>query len=136
MQGEQLDSAPLYLAATRPAMIPWLGVPYSAGVVLIMAAGLIVIFGHNPVYLHLVAWIGGMDALSTTRVPGHAMRTYSGRPSSSIRFSTSAAIATSIICRPSVWKRRPPPTTHFQREMSDSPRARQLYPEARCQPMR
>src|SRR5215217_2701392 len=37
-----------------------------------------------------VAWIGGVGALSSTRVPGHAMRTYSGRPSSSIRFSTSA----------------------------------------------
>src|SRR5947209_13087531 len=24
---------------------------------------------------HLVAWIGGMDALSPTRVPGHAVRT-------------------------------------------------------------
>src|SRR4051794_36437173 len=35
---------------------------------------------------------------------GHAMRTYSGHPSSSIRFSTSAAIATSVACRPSVWK--------------------------------
>jgi len=32
-------------------MIPWLGVPYTAGVVLIMASGLIVIFGHHPVYL-------------------------------------------------------------------------------------
>ena len=50
----------------------------------------------------LVAWIGGVGALSPTRVPGHAMRTYSGRPSSSIRFSTSAAIATSVACRPSV----------------------------------
>src|SRR4051812_24204363 len=43
----------------------------------------------------LVARIDGVGALSPMRVPGHAMRTYSGRPSSSIRFSTSAAIATS-----------------------------------------
>jgi hypothetical protein len=50
----------------------------------------------------LVAWIGGVGALSPTRVPGYAMRTYSGRPSSSIRFSTSAAIATSVACRPLV----------------------------------
>ena len=49
-----------------------------------------------------VAWIGGVGALSPTRVPGYAMRTYSGRPSSSIRFSTSAAMATSLTCRPSV----------------------------------
>jgi hypothetical protein len=75
-------------------------------------------------------------ALSPTRVPGHAMRTYSGRPRSSMRFSTSAAIATSVACRPSVWKRSPSPMTRFQREMSDSTRARQPYPEARCQPMR
>ena len=46
--------------------------------------------------IHLVAWIGGAGALSPTRVPGYAMRTYSGRPKSSIRFSTSAAIATSL----------------------------------------
>src|SRR3954451_3706153 len=85
---------------------------------------------------HLVAWIGGVGALSPTRVPGHAVRTYSGRPRSSIRFSTSAAIATSIACRPSVWERRPSPTTRFHREMSHSTRARQPYPEARCQPMR
>jgi type IV secretory pathway VirB3-like protein len=51
MPAEALDKAPLYLAATRPAMIPWLGVPYSAGVVLIAAAGIIVIYGQNPVYL-------------------------------------------------------------------------------------
>src|SRR3954469_24445454 len=38
---------------------------------------------------HLVAWIGGTGALSPTRVPGYAMGTYFGRPSSSIRFSTS-----------------------------------------------
>src|SRR4051812_38293034 len=31
---------------------------------------------------HLVAWIGGVGALSPTGVPGYAMRTYSGRPSS------------------------------------------------------
>src|SRR4051794_38639179 len=51
---------------------------------------------HHPqigAWRHLVAWIGGMDALSPTRVPGYAMRTYLGRPSSSIRFSTSAAMA-------------------------------------------
>src|SRR4051812_27356040 len=46
--------------------------------------------------MHLVAWIGGTGALSPTHVPGYAMRTYSGRPRSSIRFSTSAAIATSL----------------------------------------
>src|SRR3954470_19451865 len=51
MDGERLDSAQLYLAATRPAMIPWLGVPYGAGIVLITLAGLIMIYTHNPGYL-------------------------------------------------------------------------------------
>ena len=45
---------------------------------------------------HLVAQIGGVDALSPTRVSGHAMRTYSGRPRSSMRLSTWTAIATSV----------------------------------------
>ena len=52
-----------------------------------------------------VAWVGSLDALNPTRVPGHAIRTYSGRPSSSMRFSTVAAMATSVACRPSVRER-------------------------------
>ena len=44
----------------------------------------------------LVARIGGVDALSPTRVSGHARRTYSGRPRSSMRFSTPTAMATSV----------------------------------------
>src|SRR3954451_9338691 len=83
-----------------------------------------------------VAWIGGVGALGPTRIPGYAMRTYSGRPSSSIRFRTSAAMATSIACRPSVCERSSSPMTRFQREISRSTRARQSYPDARCQPMR
>src|SRR4051794_5201018 len=51
---------------------------------------------------HLVARVDRVGALSPTRVPGHAVRTYSGRPSSSMRFSTLAAIATSVACRPFV----------------------------------
>src|SRR5215208_6236411 len=85
---------------------------------------------------HLVAWIGGTGALSPTRVLGQAMRTYFGRPSSSIRFSTSTAMATSLACRPSVWKRSPLPMTRFHLEMSASTRARQLYPDTLCQPIR
>src|SRR5215204_880085 len=42
--------------------------------------------------MRLVAWIGGVGALSPTRVPGHAMRTYSGRPKSNIRFRTLVAM--------------------------------------------
>ncbi len=46
--------------------------------------------------IHLVARISGADALGPTRVRGHAVRTYSGRPSSSMRLSTWTAIATSV----------------------------------------
>ena len=44
----------------------------------------------------LVARIGGAGALSPTRVPGYAIRTYFGRPSSNIRFTTLTAMATSL----------------------------------------
>ena len=63
-----------------------------------------------------VAWVGRSGASSPTRVPGHAMRTYSGRPRSSMRFRTSAAMATSVACRPSVRDRSPSPTTRFHLE--------------------
>jgi hypothetical protein len=76
--------------------------------------------------VHLVARIGGVDARDPTRVPGHATRTYSGRPRSSMRFRTSAAMATSVAWRPSVCERSASPTTRFQRAMSASTRARQL----------
>src|SRR3954451_23449978 len=88
------------------------------------------------VRLNRVAWVGGVHALSPTRVAGYAMRTYSGRPKSNMRFRTLVAMATSVACRPSVCERSPPPITHFQRAISASTRARQLYPDARCQPMR
>src|SRR3954464_10278211 len=94
------------------------------------------IFRAIGAHRHLVAWIGGAGALSPTRVPGHAVRTYSGRPRSSIRFSTSAAMATSLACLPSVWKCSPLPMTRFHLEMSASTRARQLYPDTLCQPIR
>jgi len=75
---------------------------------------------------HRVAWVGGIDASSLTRVRDHAMRTYSGRPSSSMRFSASVAMATSVSCRRSVRERSPSPTTRFHLETSDSTRARTL----------
>ena len=73
-----------------------------------------------------VAGISGVDARSPTRVRGYTTRTYSGRPRSSIRFSTPAAMATSVAWRPSVCDRSPAPITRFQREMSASTRARSL----------
>src|SRR3954471_23770090 len=42
----------------------------------------------------------------------------------------------SLACRPSVCTCSPSPMTRFHLEISASTRARQLYPEARCQPMR
>src|SRR3954464_11718967 len=94
---------------------------------------IVVLFHLSP---YLVAWIGGTGALNPTRVPGYAMRTYFGRPSSSIRFSTPTAMATSLACRPSVCARSLSPMTRFQRDTSDSTRARHPYPDTRCQPMR
>jgi D-arabinose 1-dehydrogenase-like Zn-dependent alcohol dehydrogenase len=41
----------------------------------------------------LVARISGVDVLSPIRFRGHAMRTYSGRPRLSMRFSTGTAEA-------------------------------------------
>ena len=45
---------------------------------------------------HCVARVGGANGLSLTLIRGHATRTYSGRPRPSMRFSASAAIATSV----------------------------------------
>src|SRR5918995_276517 len=53
-----------------------------------------------------------------------------------MRFSAVAAMATSVACRPSVRERSPSPMTRFHLEMSASTRARQLYPDAFCQPRR
>jgi hypothetical protein len=41
-------------------------------------------------------------AKSAPRIRIHERRTYSGRPSSSMRFSDATAMATSVVCRPSV----------------------------------
>ena len=46
-------------------------------------------------------------------VRGHAMRTDSGRPSSSMRFSTPTAMAASVACRPSVCERSVSPITRL-----------------------
>ncbi len=35
--------------------------------------------GGSAAVEQCVAWVGGVDAVSPTRVAGHAMRTYSGR---------------------------------------------------------
>ena len=53
-----------------------------------------------------------------------------------MRFKTPAAMATSAAWRPSVRERSPSPITRFQRETSASTKARRLWPDAFCQPMR
>ena len=65
-----------------------------------------------------------------------AMRTYFGRPSSSIRLSTWTATFTSVARRSSVRERNPSPITRLYRLIAVSARARFTYPEAFCQAMR
>jgi hypothetical protein len=43
----------------------------------------------------------------------HVRRTYSGRPSSSMRLSEATAMATSVVCRPSVRERSASPITRL-----------------------
>jgi transposase-like protein len=52
-------------------------------------------------------------AQSGPRSDIYVRRTYSGRPSSSIRFSEATAMATSVICRPSVRERSASPITRL-----------------------
>src|SRR5215210_5946843 len=69
-------------------------------------------------------------------VRGHAMRTDSGRPNSSMRFSAWTATPTSVARRWSVRQRSPSPITCLNLPMVASTRARMLYPEVFCHPMR
>ena len=50
---------------------------------------------------------------SAPRSDIYVRRTYSGRPSSSIRFSEATAMATSVICRPLVRERSASPITRL-----------------------
>jgi len=52
-------------------------------------------------------------AQSAPRSDIYGRRTYSGRPSSSMRFSVAMAMATSVICRPSVRERSASPITRL-----------------------
>ena len=65
-------------------------------------------------------------AVGERRGRDHASRTYSGRPSSSMRFSTLTAAATSVARRLSVRDRTAPPMTRLNLLMSASTKARQL----------
>jgi hypothetical protein len=52
-------------------------------------------------------------AKSAPRIRYHVRRTYSGRPSSSMRFSDATAMATSVVRRPSVRERSASPITRL-----------------------
>jgi hypothetical protein len=52
-------------------------------------------------------------AKSARRMHFHERRTYSGRPSFNMRFSEATAMATSIVCRPSVRERSASPITRL-----------------------
>jgi len=52
-------------------------------------------------------------AKSAPRMHFHERRTYSGRPSSSMWFSEATAMATSVVCRPSVRERSASPITRL-----------------------
>src|ERR1700731_4146342 len=61
---------------------------------------------------HFVARIGSR-AKSAPAPTVYRRRTYSGRPSSSMRLSEATAMATSVVCRPSVRERSASPTTRL-----------------------
>ena len=61
---------------------------------------------------HFVARISSW-AKSALRLDIYLRRTYSGRPSFSIRLSAATAMATSVVCRPSVRERSASPITRL-----------------------
>jgi hypothetical protein len=75
---------------------------------------------------HCVARVGVADAPAPTPFRGHAMRTDSGRPSSSMRLSAWTPTLTSVTRRRSVRACSPSPITRLYREMAASARARAL----------
>src|SRR3954447_5615392 len=75
---------------------------------------------------HCVARVGVADAPAPTPTRGHAMRTDSGRPSSSMRLSAWTPTLTSVTRRRSVRACSPSPITRLYREMAASARARAL----------
>ena len=80
-------------------------------------------FDRGECDIHCVARIG-FGRVEGRGWCGYAMRTYSGRPSSSIRFSAWTATAASVARRASVRDRSVPPITRLYRLMSASTSAR------------
>ena len=73
-------------------------------------------------------WCTGQGCGRTDPYPvrGQAVRTYFGRPSSSMRFRTWTATSISVARRSSVRERSPSPITRLNRPMVASARARAL----------
>ena len=77
--------------------------------------------GHPPLFPGVFQiWVRGRfvarinsRAQSAPRSDIYGRRTYSGRPSSSMRFSVAMAMATSVICRPPVRERSASPITRL-----------------------
>jgi type IV secretion system protein VirB3 len=61
---EPLETDPLYLAATRPAM--FMGVPLAVGAILLMLTGLIVVIFKNPFYLAVMlpVWFAARELVA------------------------------------------------------------------------
>ena len=62
---EPLEEVRLAVADTRPPMIPRLAVPLQMGVLLLTSGGLIMIFGHNPLFelLPVPLWLGAREVI-------------------------------------------------------------------------
>ena len=68
--------------------------------------------GDKAALPHFVARISSW-AKSALRIDIYLRRTYSGRPSFSIRLSDATPMATSVVCRPSVRERSASPITRL-----------------------
>ena len=84
---------------------------------------------------HCVMRISKPDARCPFLFRRRAVRTYSGRPRSSTRFSGPTAMDTSVVRRRSGRERSPSPIRRLYRLTSASTSARQLEPDAACHPL-
>ena len=84
--------------------------------------------GHGLAWPYVTLCCTGRDRGRTGPYPvrGQAVRTYFGRPSSSMRFITWTATSISVARRSSVRERSPSPITRLNRPMVASARARAL----------
>ncbi len=107
---ELLDTSPLYLAATRPPIVPWAMIPYSAVVVLVVVAFVIIVFMHDPVWLVLLlpVWLG--------------LVILTGRDANAIRIANLWSRTSLVSLDGAVWGGASPAPFPLRREKSDPPR--------------